>query len=338
MAVPARRDGSDGLPLLAYGALHGPDADLRRRLRDGLESWARQVAPKWTVKEALKILGSTRGTPIEPFDLSEGDTWLASLLVRVTLGGAVPAVRLQGRDNIGTQGGLVVTKEGESRFSERLATGTVFEAPVETTVFRPSHFIDAEALRLQRVAPCRLAHTATGLQIYLGPVPHEPKLSLFGETPKATSVQIDAPRVAAPMPVGPWGRHPRSTPPEPLGIHGLSVSAPTSSGTVQLQARTPESILRLSALLAGESVVAVHAPEDNDRYALLVRFTSQDAEAHPLPAVSSRPLRALERWLEPRAEVALPSDFPSHADRVALSEWLAPPTPWLTEKLLEELL
>lgn len=308
-------DGSEALPLLSFAALHGPDAALRRRLRTGLERWAKGMAPAETKTDALRSLKSCTGTPIEPFELDEDEAWLAQLLVRIVRGGAagIPAVRIQGHDNLGTEGGLVVQNGGNPRFSERLATGAHVKAPGGTLVLRPGHVMDPAELRLQRTAACRLEHSTKGMAIYLEPTPRDGKLRLLGEPPKAT-------------------------PGEPLGIRGLDIRASQRDGALTIRARSPEVILRLSAFLAGDPVVAVHAPEDNGRYALLVRFTSQDAEAHPLPAVSSRPLRALERWLEPRSEIALPSDFPSHADRVALSEWLAPPTPWLTEKLLEELL
>lgn len=315
MPAPTLNDASAALPLIAYGALHGPDAALRRRLRAGLEAWAKAVAPAESEAKARRLLASCAGTPIEPFDLDEDETWLAQLLVRVVRGGTanLGAVRIQGRDNLGTRGGLVVPTGGKPAFSERLALASPVEEPADTCVLRPAHLPDAGELRLLRVAPCTVTHGSRGIEILLEPVPAGATLRLHGAPPKAT-------------------------PPAPLGIRGLEVETPQEPGSLTLRVRTPEVILRFSALLASDPVVTVHAPEDKGRYALLVRFASQDAEAHPLPAVSSRPLSALERWLEPRSEIALPSGFPSHADRVALSEWLALPTPWLNEKLLKALL
>ena len=315
MRPPTRPDGSGALPLLAYSALYYPESGTRRRIRNGLERWAAETAPKVTERAALRILDSSQGTPIEPFELDDGDKWLAAILIRVTRGGAagIPSIRIQGRDNLGVEGGLVVPKTGKPRFSERLATGSHIKPAAGTLVFRPGHFPGLNALHQLREARCTLEHSGRGIEIRLEPAPIRAKVRFQGDPPS-------------------------DPPSEKLGIRGLEYEAWSDDGRVTLRAQTPEVILRLSALLANEKVVAVYDSDGRGRYRLLARLVSKDAEAHTLPAISSGPLSALDRWLDANSQTSMPAGFPSHRDRVQLSKWLAPPTTWLIDKLLEDLL
>ena len=113
------------LGLILTAAHYHPDGGIRAGLLAAFEGWVDGRRPRYSRDEIRRAIEAEEGTPIEPFILSDDDVECAVSLARAAFSkaGGVHRVHILSRENLGVEGGLVLTSNLRPYYLERFALG-----------------------------------------------------------------------------------------------------------------------------------------------------------------------------------------------------------------------
>ena len=128
------------LPLILLAANEHPDPKFRAHLWSCLDAWLETRSPTMSHDDIDAILSKQKGTFLEPFRMERESRRTAVFLSRLTLAETAPGarVRIVSQDSIGNSGGLVVTKQSKSFYSERFELGRNRLVKSKIRFFAPS--------------------------------------------------------------------------------------------------------------------------------------------------------------------------------------------------------
>lgn len=120
MAEPSQYDSEVFRLAIAAGFYH-PDPAARSSLRAVLDTWLDGLGSSPDPGEITALLSAETGTAIEPFVLTKDDLECATFLARASFSRTVAHTRFRivSRETIGHDGGLVLTSNLRSFYSER---------------------------------------------------------------------------------------------------------------------------------------------------------------------------------------------------------------------------
>jgi hypothetical protein len=123
----------------ASGFYH-PDPGIRDSLRRTLDAWLASLGPHPDPDAVRRLILAEKGTAIEPFVLEDADVECAVFLARAAFAGASGQnrFRLVSRDTIGSNGGLVITRNLSTYFVKRHPHNTCKGQPKGGWTFVPT--------------------------------------------------------------------------------------------------------------------------------------------------------------------------------------------------------
>jgi hypothetical protein len=114
------------LPLILLAAKDHPDTKFRNHLWLILDKWLDAKSPPINSDVISKKLLEQSGTLLEPFRIDDDDKRISIFLTKLAFVKKSPASRFRivSSDTMGNDGGLVITRGGQSFYSERYALGS----------------------------------------------------------------------------------------------------------------------------------------------------------------------------------------------------------------------
>jgi len=295
--------------VVAAGFYH-PDPSTKEHLRALLDTWLAGLTPCHSVDTVRTAIAAQRGTFLEPFHLSDEDLACAVFLTRAAFSSASneQRIRIVSRDTIGTEGGLVLTRNLKSYYVERFPEGKTVGQPKESSAFLPALVPPlGKTGALPTIA--ELISEDTGFRI---------RIKLPGEPDNAVALARG------------YQSHSR--------IEGVSENFNRLGLRVEIQRNevhiltgSPEAMIRMMAHMVGEATLTLESKDDKNHCAL-VRLSIPEEEPVRLKAViGGKKGFAIWMSVSPPAPIELEA---SH--KLAVCSWLPSPREWL-ELALENL-
>lgn len=295
--------------VVAAGFYH-PDPSTKEHLRALLNNWLEGLTPCHSADTVRSAIAAQRGTFLEPFHLSDEDLACAVFLTRAAFSGASKEqrIRIVSRDIIGTEGGLVLTRNLKSYYVERFPEGKTVGQPKEGWTFHPALVPPlGKTGALPTIA--ELISEDTGFRI---------RIKLPGESDNAAALARG------------YQSHSRiEGVSEDFNRLGLRVEIKRNE--VHILTGSPEAMIRMMAHMVGEATLTLES-KDAKHHCALVRLSIPEEEPVRLKAVIGGK-KGFAIWMSasPPAPIALED---SH--KLAVCSWLPSPREWL-ELALENL-
>jgi hypothetical protein len=226
----SNEEASYGFRLLVVTAFYHPVIAIRKIARSFLENWVSSFDSSADVKELSDLIRSTSGTTLEPFIFADEDIECAVFLARAAFSTEcdVSRLRLVSRDNLGVEGGLVLTKANKAYFIERFAHGKN-RTPLSTGwVFAPEHLSNLKNL-FSEMRPASLSPSPKGFEIKLENVKNANKNIYRGGRIFGTKTTLKS--------------------------IGLTINE--SNSCLKLEPSEPEAVIRLMAHMAAGDVIEI---------------------------------------------------------------------------------
>lgn len=296
--------------LVVAAAFYHPEPSTKAHLRDLLDTWLEALTPCHSADSVRSAIAAQKGTFLEPFHLSDEDFECAIFLVRAAFSGASKEqrIRIVSRDTIGTEGGLVLTRNLKSYYVERFPEGKTVGQPKEGWIFLPALMPPlGKTGALPTIA--NLISEDTGFRI---------QIKLPGEPDNAVALARG------------YQSHSRiEDVPEDFNRLGLRVEIQRDE--VHILTGSPEAMIRMMAHMVGEATLNLES-KDAKHHCALVRLSIPEDEPVRLKAVIGGK-KGFAAWMSasPPAPVELQD---SH--KLAVCSWLPSPREWL-ELALENL-
>ena len=288
--------------VVAAGFYH-PVSTRREHLRAHLDTWLQGLAPCHSAESVRAAIASQKGTFLEPFYLSDEDLECSVFLVRAAFSGASKEqrIRIVSRDTIGTEGGLVFTRNLKSYFVERFSGGKTAGQPKEGWIFLPALMPPlGKTGALPTIA--ELISEDTGFRI---------RIKLPGEPDNAAALARG------------YQSHSRiEGVSEDFNRLGLRVEIQRNE--VHILTGSPEAMIRMMAHMVGEATLTLES-KDAKHHCALVRLSIPEEEPVRLKAVIGGK-KGFAIWMSasPPAPIELED---SH--KLAVCSWLPSPREWL---------
>jgi hypothetical protein len=308
--VSATNFDSEIFRLVVAAAFYHPDPPTKDHLRGLLDTWLEGLAPCHSPDTVRTAIVAQKGTFLEPFHLSNEDLECSVFLVRAAFSGASKEqrIRIVSRDTIGTEGGLILTRNLKSYYVERFPEGKTAGQPKESCVFLPALVPPlGKTGALPTIA--ELISEDTGFRI---------RIKLPGEPDNAAALARG------------YQSHSRiEGVPEDFNRLGLRVEIQRDE--VHILTGSPEAMIRMMAHMVGEATLTLES-KDAKHHCALVRLSIPEDEPVRLKAVIGGK-KGFAIWMaaSPPAPIELED---SH--KLAVCSWLPSPREWL-ELALENL-
>jgi hypothetical protein len=260
------------LPWILFAASYYPDGDIRRQLWQVLDQWLEDQDSALDADEVHRVIAEEKGTDLEPFNLTGEALRTGVFLTRLALASNSVAsrFRLVSEDTIGNRGGLVITRSGNSFYSERFALGKNRLIRTKTLFFAPSMMTDVPLRSTYASTLDANLHGDDG-GLYLDV--HMAALSLIGWDIGGGTYNTLAMALTAQSRIAETGA--------PLESLGLTI-APISDG-IRISATSPESIIRFSSYIVQGRAVLLSGPP---RFSLLATLPKEAQGKVPLQLVA----------------------------------------------------
>lgn len=296
--------------LLVMSAFYHPQPAARSLARRFLEEWAQCLTPSVDPRRVEHLIRSATGTVLEPFVFEEPDVECAVFLARIAFSPHVGATRfrLVSRDNLGRDGGLVLTHSGKAYFIERFIGGSHRIRVSTGWSFAPATFPGLKR-NLAATRPAILSSGPEGFEIRVGGLD---KVKSYAEA----------------------GGFLHGT---PTRLRSIGLTLRGAGKTLTMKPSGPEAMIRVMAhMAAGDRMELGRYDSDTPRWhapretlpRLLVALRMPDERPVRLPT-----LRAVAETDLDGLHCPMPG-FPRHpglAEKIALSRWLPVADPWLEE-------
>lgn len=280
----ARPLASDALPLAIQAAVGHPDAAVRQKTRTWLDDWVEGLEPRYDAESVRSVLLEAKGTVVEPFSLSARDMDIAVLATRAALSKRIghQRFRVVSSETIGLSGGLVLTSNLNSYYVERVVWGKHRNTPWRTSFVAPGSLPATTAEATSARAICRL--TPAALQIDV-PAWCWQAGDALGELVR--SLEVSGLRRA-----------------EPLSGRELSIAL--RGDHVRLESRSPESLIRLTAMAERAEFLALSSPVKSAVHRVLIALSPVESDDTELRVFTTQTSRSTRQWAGFWSDVALP--------------------------------
>jgi hypothetical protein len=291
--------------LVVAAAFYHPESTVRDRLCSKLEGWLKKLGDRADAQRIRTVLEENKGTYLEPFVLSKADLDCSAFLARLAFSRTADQTRFRvvSRDTIGTDGGLVLTNNGNAFYVERYAYGQRRGQPKKSWAFFPALIPEAGSTpALNKRA--KLLSESEGFRIVLD-------LPRSGKLPGAIAADFQK-----------HGRIEGVT--DTFNKLGLRVEF--SSDKLNILSGSPESMIRIMAHMTTNARVRLRGTdEDTEIPHVILGLGIPEEEPVDLPAIASS-TGSYTCWLQ--------GDFPEapsldDEDKLAVSSWLPPHRDWL---------
>ena len=301
---------SEVFRLVVAAGFYHPDPSTKEHLRALLDTWLAGLTPCHSADTVRTAIAAQKGTFLEPFHLSNEDLACAVFLTRAAFSSASneQRIRIVSRDTIGTEGGLVLTRNLKSYYVERFPEGKTVGQPKESSAFLPALVPPlGKTGALPTIA--ELISEDTGFRI---------RIKLPGEPDNAVALGRG------------YQSHSRiEGVSEDFNRLGLRVEIQRNE--VHILTGSPEAMIRMMAHMVGEATLTLESKDDKNHCAL-VRLSIPEEDPVRLKAViGGKKGFAIWMSVSPPAPIELEA---SH--KLAVCSWLPSPREWL-ELALENL-
>ena len=267
---------SDFLKLLVAAAFYHNLPEDRAPLRDALEQWLGKQTNVMDAGAIRNCITSEQGTALEPFKLTEKDIDCSVLLAQIAFCDAVGETRLTlvSRETIGERGGLVLSNNLKSFYSERYIYGKNHLEQKSGWRFIPNNLKglgDFGAL-------------SSKAQIHFGkdgfiiscPIPKN------GESDLSEVLRL-------------YQKHARIDG-NAASFSDLGLRVESSKGAITIQTGSPESIIRLMPALIEEKLLILKTEETERFPIIMLRLVMPEEETLAMKAIYGSPSLSY-RWL-----------------------------------------
>lgn len=338
-AGPPLPRGAGAVPLLTLAAYGHPEVDVRRQALGALMRWYGESAPRYTRRELAAVLTAEEGTELEPFSLSRRDRLVAGFFLGAAFSDREGHTRFRvvSRSSLSPLGGLVVTRRLGSFYVERRPGGRQVKVSERVGFFAPRQ-LPLEGGRLVLPRP-RTVAVIDGRALSLRVEGLAPGFLDGG--PGAGSGKQDTGGSGVDGGSGSevWERlrrHSRILGGDaqiPWGM--IRVDWDAGGHTLTLRTTRSEAMVRLSALMARGSVMALAAGPEGEAPRFLVGLEPLRTERTELRCVRTFPDDVTPAWMR------FPTTSPPEVKpklRMALARWVGVLHTWIDDERPEELL
>jgi hypothetical protein len=298
------RWGPSSFSLTFWSALAHPDESLRRQVYADLTDWIERGDPAWSEEQIRDVVRGLKGSEVAPFQLSDTGLEAAVLVARMLFSQRFMCTRFRiaSEDSLADNYGVVLTN-------------------------RLGHFVQGRRLGalpgrgaagMAVLVPGALAHVGESLAVarQTRMLPASVILTDRGPIVRVTTTL--------------WDGAPKTRATEASGVHGaknlaeLGLTVSVERAAISVSARSPEAIIRLSALQAGRRLLMLNSGEEgSDRTeapTIVVRLEpfTPGSESVPLKALTAWRLPQLKSWL--RFYRVPAKDLPSEMRRLILTQ------------------
>ena len=297
---------SDFLKLVVAAAFHHEIPQDRALLRDALEQWLGQQTSVIDAGAIRNCITSEQGTALEPFNLTEEDLDCAVLLAQMAFCDAVGETRLTivSRETIGERGGLVLSNNLKSFYSERYIYGKNRRQQKSGWRFIPNNLDglgDFKALN----SKARIHSGEDGFTISIP----NPKICK-SDLPEALRSYQKCSRIDS----------------NAATFSELGLRVECSKGAITIQTGSPESIIRVMPALMEERLLILETEETERFPSIIIRLAMPEEDACTLKAIYGNPPLSY-RWLRCSH---LPA-FKLTSELIhAVGRWCRPHSDWLS--------
>jgi hypothetical protein len=308
------------LPLLLAAASQHPDPELRSRVRQGIDELVEGANPTYSVAEVSAALATVRGTPLEPFELSEGDLDVVIPLVRFAFSARQRRTRFRvvSRETLGTEGGAVLTNNLRHFYIERFVGGNLTRTPAHYWFVAPAELPVLQGTRTAREARHRALCSVTdhGITITID----------AGWLPHGITAREAAEAFGSNGYIGPKRTR--------LKAVGIRVDA--RGGRLELRTGSPEAIVKLSAFMDQRATLVLYGGSERDGlgrvFIPLSPLVEEESELNALVTFAQWPGHS---WVGLDAMDCVPLGV---VDRLSIARWYRPHDDWIDDKFLTAML
>lgn len=297
---------SDFLKLVVAAAFYHELPEDRALLRDALEQWLGQQTNVLDAEAIRNCITSEQGTPLEPFKLSKKDIDCAVLLAQMAFCDAVGETRLTivSRETIGERGGLVLSNNLKSFYSERYIYGKNRREQKSGWRFIPNNLKGLGDFK----ALSRKARIHSGEDGFTISIPN-PKIGK-SDLPEAIRSYQKCSRIDS----------------NAATFSELGLRVESSEGSIKIQTGSPESIIRVMPALMEERLLILETEETERFPSIIIRLAIPEEEACALKAIYGNPPLSY-RWLRCSN---LPAFKITPKLIHAVGRWCRPHSDWLS--------
>ena len=304
------------LGLVLTAAHYHPNDEFRPGLQEAIGEWAESLGPRYSRGEIRDVIKAEKGTPIEPFTLSDDDVECAVTLARAAFSKAsgVHRVHILSRENLGVEGGLVLTDNLRAYYLERYALGK-----------RRGRSPKGYRL-IPRFVPT-IPHggtwmTSKGVEVRLEINDRGPCVRVQNPRGKESRLDIEEARRLQENSCF-LGSN------EPLSRLGFRIEV--SRGGWRLTPGSSEAMIRFSALAGRRAIVVFSPGDDSDLPVVAARLEPVDEGSQSLHGFVTAAHRPLP-WIRCSGGEDIPL---SDQQRSEISRWLMPHPAWLASIMKE---
>jgi hypothetical protein len=296
---------------LAAGFYH-PDPEARGSVRSLLDTWLSDLGNAPGTERISEVISAETGTTIEPFVLTSEDLECAVYLVRAAFSeaGAQTRFRIVSRETIGRNGGLVLTRNLKSFYSERYVHGKRRHQQKVGWSFVPSALPTAGA-DFPTMISATVSSEDEGFRVVV-PVPEcrSDPATFARQLQKYSGIQ---------------------------GVEGslssLGLRVECHDGEVHVLSGSPESMIRTMAYMIEHATLVLKGePSASDIPLTLVRLDIPEDGPIPLQAMIGS-TSSYSSWMTGDVSIAV---HLKKKHKLAISSWLRPHPKWI-DSVLEKL-
>jgi hypothetical protein len=300
------------LPAILLAANDHPEPDFREHLWSRLDDWLDLQEPMIDHRGMDSIVSHQTGTFLEPFRLAGDARRTALFLTRLALRQNSPAsrFRLVSEDTIGNEGGLVITKNQKSFYSERYELGKNRLINSNIRFFAPS---------MKTRGPMRRAN----LQAWHASM-HSDDKGMYVELPTQilelagwidSGEEPDLKSLAGELLTN------SRMGPKKLAISSIGVGVEVTENGVRLAVKSPEALIRFSGYVVKSQSIRLIAKSP---FQLSVQLPNTAEGPAPITVVASDGFAS--EWMDVN-DLGAPTLEPTDIARIA--DWSFHHTAWL---------
>ena len=289
---------------VAAGFYH-PDPEARRSLRTVLDAWLKGLGSGPGCDETRSLISLEKGTVVEPFALTEDDLQCAVFLAQTAFSEAVGQTRFRivSRETIGREGGLVLTSNLKSYYSERYVHGERRHRQQSGWSFVPSALPAAGAI-CPSMADAAVSSEDEGFRITVSlPECRSDPATFARELQKHSRIEGIQ---------------------ESFSSLGLRVEC--HEGEVHVLSGSPESMIRMMACMVDQATLVLEGGSSESEIPMtLIRLDIPEEKPISLQAMIGS-TSAYASWMIG----TVPSPIPlKKSHQLAISNWLRPHPRWI---------
>jgi hypothetical protein len=296
---------SEVFRLAVTAAFYHPKIQVRKKFRRLFGDWIGQSSDMPAEDEVRRLITSEKGTRLEPFSITAEDIECAAFLARVAFSGLDRQTRFRivSRETLGCSGGLVLTNNLKSYYSERYAHGRRRNQTYAGWAFIPS-LIPAGTMGSSVRLGAALYSEDQGFRIVI-PLPE------CASSPAVFARQLQQ-----------WSRIQGVS--ESFNQLGLRVEC--YDGKAHILSGSPESMIRIMAHMVAETTLILKGDASSTEIpTIYVSLRMPEDKPVTLPSVIGH-TPGYTAWMSTTARIPIPLE---DEDKLAIFNWLGSHPHWI---------